>query len=135
MDQNRTPITAAQDAAYNIRELNHLTLCGPALSAPQISSVMQALVQLVDRLPQTLEQLGQHLEKRLSEDAVRMDTGQPPAQAVAEVLARLAEARVLTEPANYEKYGMPAGPLSNAVHSAASLLFAMGAPILEDDDE
>ncbi|MDH6122002.1 CHASE3 domain sensor protein [Kitasatospora sp. GAS204A] len=108
------PAKAARDAAEAIRKLNHATL-NNAVSAPMVSSITQALLQLVDRLPQTLEQLGQQLKQRQAEDAIRMDTGEKPADAVADVLAALEDAL------------LDLGDLSNALHRAASPLFHMAA--------
>ena len=126
---------AARQAAEAIRTLNHLTLNGPQLSAPEISSVMQSLALLVDRLPQAFQQLAQQLAKRKDEDQVRMEDGRDPALPVAAVVKHLGGAAAICEAANAVQYGTPAGPLSSEVHEAASWLYNMGAPFDPDDFE
>ncbi|MDF3288354.1 hypothetical protein [Streptomyces silvisoli] len=106
------PAKKAQAAAEAIRTLNHITLNGK-LTAPQISSTVQALTALTDRMPQTLLQLADQLDQRARQDEICMDTGEHPAKPVSTALAALATATgCLAE-------------LSNALHQAASPLFSM----------
>jgi hypothetical protein len=108
------PAKAARDAAEAIRQLNHATL-NQTVAAPALSSTTQALCALVDRLPQALEQIGAQLGLRHAQDAIRMDTGENPARAVAETQTELADAvRHL-------------GDAARSLHLAASPLFHMAA--------
>ncbi|MET9399288.1 hypothetical protein [Kitasatospora sp. NPDC002965] len=118
------PSETAQSAVEAIRELNHLTL-NRKMTAPEIKATVQEITALVDHLPQLFEQLARQLGSRQAEGAIEMDTQDDPAVIVPEVLARLAEAAGLTEPANRITYGTPAGPLSKALHDAASSLYQM----------
>ena len=111
---NTDPAKAARDAAEAIRKLNHASL-NQQLPAPVISSTVQALVQLVDRMPQALEQLGRQLRQRRAEDAIRMDTGENPAVAVAEAMVALDDAV------------QHLADVSRSLHLAASPLFHMAA--------
>ncbi|MDH6110189.1 hypothetical protein P3T36_004879 [Kitasatospora sp. MAP12-15] len=120
------PVKIAYEAAEAIRQLNHVTL-NECLPAPRISATMQALVVMLDRLPQLFEQLAHQLQQRQAEGKVVMDTREDPAIVVAEVLAQLADAKAIAEPAHYSAYGTPAGALSKTVHAAASSLFSMAA--------
>lgn len=126
MSRRPSPTLAAITAADAIQKLNGITL-DQRLSAPLISATMQALTRLVDQLPQTFEQLAYQLEQRQAEGDIRMDTDEDPAQVVPEVLARFAEAGAMCEPAGYREFRSPGGPLSSAVHAAASPLFHMTA--------
>jgi hypothetical protein len=130
-----TPAQVAIQAAEAIRTLNHLTLNQTDLSAPAISSIVQGLAELLDRLPQTFEQLARQLGKRDADGLVRMENGMPARPYVIEVIGSLDSAAKLVAPANYATYGAPAGQLGAAVHNAASLLYNMGAPWTEDDED
>jgi pantothenate kinase len=120
------PGKLADQAAEAIRALNHATL-NQQISAPEISRVMQSLATMVDRLPQTFEQLARQLDKRRAQGQIRMEDGRDPAGPVAEVVARLNEAAGIAEPTNRTRWGTPAGALGYAVHEAAGWLFNMGA--------
>jgi hypothetical protein len=111
---NTDPSKAARDAAEAIRKLNHATL-NQKVPAPVISSIAQALCGLVDRMPQTFEQLGHQLKQRRAEDAIRMDTGENPAAAVVEAMVALDDAV------------QHLAAVSRSLHLAASPLFHMAA--------
>ncbi|MBT2384486.1 hypothetical protein [Streptomyces sp. ISL-11] len=106
--QQPVPADLAREARDLVEQVNHAVLDAPeALTAPRIHETTRALMQLVERLPQTFEQLADVLELRAREGAIRMDTAEDPdaaARAAAEDLrAAAAEAhqlaRHLTQPA------------------------------------
>lgn len=130
-----TAFDAATAAAEGVRQLNHVTLNGPALSAPEISSVARVLLDLVDRLPQALDQLASHLEKQQAAGQVRMDDGRDPAGPVSTVTAALRRAALMASIQHHTNYGDPAGEFSAELHEAAGWLFNMGAPSTPDDGE
>lgn len=109
---NPDPAKAARDAAEAIRKLNHATL-NQQIPAPVLSSAAQALCALVDRLPQALEQIGAQLKQRHAQGAIRMDTGENPAGAVAETTVALEDAV------------QHLADVSRSLHLAASPLFHM----------
>ncbi|KJY34642.1 hypothetical protein [Streptomyces katrae] len=53
------------------------------LSAPELSATVQALKELVERLPQTCDQAADVMDLLGSEDRMVMDTGRPPGAFVA----------------------------------------------------
>jgi len=126
---------SARIAAEAIRQLNHDTLNVKEMTAPEISRVVSSLAELVDRLPQTFDQLADHLKRQLAADAVRMEDERDPAAPVDQVLTGLRDAAALAAPANRDAWGDPAGAFSKAVHEASGWLFNMGAPYTPDDDE
>jgi hypothetical protein len=111
---NTDPAKAARDAAETIRKLNHATL-NQQVPAPVLSSTAQALCALVDRLPQTLEQISAQLKQRHAHGEIRMDTGENPAAAVAETTVAL------------EDTVQHLADVSRSLHLAASPLFHMAA--------
>ena len=121
------PTSAARQAARAIRQLNHDTLNIGEMTAPEISSTVQELIEMIDRLPQTFEQLASHLEKQRAAGRIRMEDGRDPESPVAYVVMRLNQAAALAEPADYHRPGTPASPLSDALHEAGGWLFNMGA--------
>ncbi|RPE26591.1 hypothetical protein [Kitasatospora cineracea] len=129
------PAEVARQGAEAVRELNHQTLNAKTMSAPEISATVRGLLDLVDRLPQALEQLAGHLERELAAGRVRMEDGRDPAGPVDQALAGLRRAAALTAPENHTDYGDPAGELSEALHDAGSWLFNMGAPWSDDETE
>lgn len=133
--QTTTPYAAASTASEAIRRLNHATLNTAEMTAPEISSTVRALSEMVERLPQTFEQLARHLEKQQAADAVRMEDGRDSAAPVAEVLTALRQAVSITEPANRNDWGTPAGPLAHALAEASGWLFNMGAAYTPDEDD
>lgn len=96
MDLTKTPPALATEAAEAIRALNHLTigLDHKGYEHPaEAGATAYALRTLAERLPQTLDQLSTALVRFANEDAIRMDDGTDPIQAVAECTGRLAVAR------------------------------------------
>jgi uncharacterized protein YicC (UPF0701 family) len=74
MDLNRTPAEIASAAAEEVRALNHRTLDPKAFTQPgDVSDVADAVATLVQRLPQTLQQLEAGLEALYDRDAIRLD--------------------------------------------------------------
>ena len=130
-----TPADTARAAAEAIRQLNHETLRAGSMTAPEISRTVSALVDLVDRLPQTFEQLSSHLARELAAGQVRMEDERDPSAPVAQVLAGLKEAAALTSAEHRTAYGDPAGKLSAALHDASGWLFSMGAPWASDEED
>lgn len=96
MDLTKTPAALATDAAEAIRGLNHLTIGLDHKGYENVAdagAAAYALRTLVERLPQSLDQLGTALQGFAADEAIRMDDGTDPAQAVAECTAALAVAR------------------------------------------
>ncbi|QHC26403.1 hypothetical protein [Streptomyces sp. GS7] len=105
----------AADAAAAIREINHGTFGREALPfPPQVSEVAQPLAVMVDRLPQTFDQLSAAVRRHLSAGLIRMDDGTEPDQAAKEVLQHLGDAQDSVR------------ALSDSLHKGAAVLFHMG---------
>ncbi|KIQ67035.1 hypothetical protein TR51_06510 [Kitasatospora griseola] len=81
----------ARDARDLIEHINRATAGPVDIPAPQISATTQALLSLVQRLPQAIEQLGWALDRQARADAIRMDNGTEPEAAVATVKNALAD--------------------------------------------
>ena len=131
--RNPTPSKTAYDAAELIRQLNHETLNAKSMSAPEICRAVRNLADLVDRLPQAFEQLAYQLIKQNADGRVLMDDRSDPAGPVTLVASLLKNAATLTEPANRERYGTPASPLSEALHDASGVLYGMEGVVDSDD--
>ena len=127
------PAKTAREAAEAIRQLNHDTLNAKEMTAPEIHDTVRALVGLVDRLPQTFEQLAGHLSKQHDAGQTRMEDGRDPMEPVASIHMRLSQAAALLEPANRKTYGTPAGPVSAALHDASGQLSNMYTPWSDDE--
>ncbi|MCX5000900.1 hypothetical protein [Streptomyces longwoodensis] len=105
MDLNRTPPQIADTASEEIRALNHLTLTNIEQVYPQpatVSDTATALGLLLQRLPQTLDQLEAGLQLLDRSGKIRLDTkplgatlDEDIAQEVASVSSALAETRRL----------------------------------------
>jgi hypothetical protein len=94
MDLTKTPGQLAGDAAEAIRALNHRTLDRKGYSAPPaVGEAAYAIRTLIERLPQSLDQMATALTWFGAEDAIRMDDGTDPHQAVAECAAAIAVGR------------------------------------------
>lgn len=132
--RNASPARTAYEAAELIRQLNHETLNGKDLTAPQIHRTVRNLLDLVDRLPQAFEQLAALLAKQQTDGKIRMEDGSSPAAPVTAVTLRLYQAAALTESANRKTYGTPASPLARSLADASDRLSAMGG-VYEPDDE
>ncbi|MFD4996958.1 hypothetical protein [Streptomyces buecherae] len=115
MPKTKTPAQLAGTAAEAIRALNHVTLNSKALPyPPHVSETVQALVAMVDRLPQALQQISGAVRRHAEHGLIRMDDGTDPAKAAGEVSSYLADAIDDVD------------KLSVSLHVAASVLFHMG---------
>ncbi len=80
------PVGAAESAAEAVRMLNHLTLAAPAAGVfgwgdvGDLYRVLGELRLLVERLPQVMRQLAQHLER--SADSYEVDEAAPESSAL-----------------------------------------------------
>ncbi|MFJ6384741.1 hypothetical protein ACIQI7_32625 [Kitasatospora sp. NPDC092039] len=126
------PVKAARAIAGAVTELNHASRDSTRLSAPEISATVRGLVDAIDGLPQALEQLAGHLQRELTAGRVRVEDGRDPAGPVDQVLAALRNAVTITEPANGDEWGTPAGALAEPLHDAAGWLRSMGAVAAAD---
>ncbi|WP_405566767.1 hypothetical protein OG317_00585 [Streptomyces sp. NBC_01167] len=102
-----------------IEELNRAVLDAPdAQTAPWIHDTVRALIQLVDRLPQSFEQLAAVLELRMSENAIRMDSREDSVIAARRVVEEL---RTASGNAGQlaRQLGKPAGTLYSMAHHVA----------------
>lgn len=80
MDLNRKPSTIASAAAEEIRALNHASLDRKAFENPaDVSDTANALLQLLERLPQALSQLEAGLLELSDNQRIRLDD-KPPAE-------------------------------------------------------
>lgn len=86
------PALAVRKARDQIEHLNHLTLDAD-LTAPQISEAVQALISMVERLPQAVEQLAGALERQGKLGTIRMDNGSDPTESCTEAINALAYAQ------------------------------------------
>ncbi|MET9618886.1 hypothetical protein [Kitasatospora indigofera] len=133
--EKRDVYDAAREAAEAVRQFNHDSLNAKAMTAPEISSAVRAIADLVDRLPQALDQLARHLERQQAQGQVRMEDGRDAAAPVDQVVTALRHAAGLAAPAGHTDWNDPAGDFSRAIHDASSWLFNMGAPFTPDEDD
>lgn len=123
MDLNRTPSQIGNAAAEEIRALNHRTLDPKAFTQPgDVSDVANAIGTLMQRLPQTLQQMEAGLRELAERGAVRMDDGTDVEDRVEAALVWLAATR--------EQVGLA----SSEFQKATSPLSHMGG-LWEDDGE
>lgn len=124
MPKTPEPRAIARKASSAIRELNHATLDPSSMPyAGEISHTVLALIELVDRLPQALNQLAAGLHAIEQRDGIRLDhDGDVHAEVQAAVQA-LQDARE----------ALPA--VSKALGEASAPLFHMGAPYTPDADD
>lgn len=92
MDLNRAPSVIAESAAEEIRALNHRARPDAFNQPADVYSVTESLATLIERLPQTLRQLGRTVQMFQDRQAIRMDDGSDPARGVAAVGVALADA-------------------------------------------
>jgi len=122
--QQQTPTELVRAARDHIQALNHTTMRLESMPyAGEISSTVQALIDLVDRLPQSLDQLGVGLREIEKRDGIRLDHDASVRQEVQLAMEGLEEARKAL------------GPVSVALQKAAGPLFHMGAPYPPDEDD
>ncbi|MFF1298178.1 MULTISPECIES: hypothetical protein [unclassified Streptomyces] len=118
------PREIAREASAAIRELNHATLNPASMPyAGEVSATVLALVELVDRLTQTLPQLQAGLRSVQQRDQIRLDHD---GDVTAEVDAAV---QGLEDACN------ALGAVHKGLSDASAPLFHMGAPYPPDDDE
>ncbi|MFB6518727.1 hypothetical protein [Streptomyces sp. NPDC056401] len=120
---NPTPSQHAVAAADAIQLLNRSLLDTKDISAPEISATVQAVIRLVDRMPQALSHLSARLVREQKAERIRMDDGSDPAKAAMWVETFLTDAETDVVDA------------AKSLHAAGSLLFKMGAPYDPTDDD
>lgn len=124
MPRNPDPCQIAREAVTAIRELNHATLDLTTMPvAGEISTTVIALIDLIDRLPQTLDQLAAGLRDVQQRDQIRLDHD---GDLQAEVQAALKGLQDAQE-------ALPA--VSKALGEASAPLFHMGAPYTPSGDD
>lgn len=92
MSETQVLADLADDACHAIRGINHLTVRGPAMPAPQLYEVLGSLKQLGPGLEQALTHLGDALVRSLAEYQVYEDDGADPASSVATCRAAITRA-------------------------------------------
>lgn len=118
------PRQHARDAAAAIRELNHTTLSLESMPyAGEVSATVLALIELVDRLPQALDQLEAGLLSLERRGQIRLDHDADLRGEVAAAVKGLRDART----------GL--GGVSKALGEASAPLFHMGAPYVADEGD
>ncbi|AXE23547.1 hypothetical protein C0216_08795 [Streptomyces globosus] len=117
-----TPSGYAATAADGIRALNHTLINAKAVPAPELSATVQALITLLDRLPQALSSISTHLVREQKAERVRMDNATDPAAAVIDVDTHLTDAEA------------DLADVTAHLRQAGALLFAMGTPFDGSED-
>ncbi|MFD0353401.1 hypothetical protein ACFVHW_06565 [Streptomyces sp. NPDC127110] len=113
MVQKTDPAQLVRQARDLVENVNRAVLDDAAtLSPPQLSAVVQALKELVERLPQAFDQAAAVLDMPAARDLVVMDTGQDPKAFTAEAAAQLRAAASSSEQLAKEL----AGPASAMFH-------------------
>lgn len=124
MPKNPDPSDLARNASNAIRELNHATIDLASIPyAGEVSRTVLALIELVDRLPQSLDQLADGLRAVEARGGIRLDHDADVHQEVLAALKGLSDANAAL------------GPVSKALGAASAPLFHMGAPYTPDDDD
>lgn len=94
MNLNRKPAAIAQAAAEEIRALNHRTLDEVAFEEPaDVYRAIDSLRQLLQYMPQAIEQTWKHLRNMEQDEAIRMDNGADLSAAMEEARQELNTAR------------------------------------------
>ncbi len=114
MPKQPDPAKIARTARDAVEQLNHATAT-PDIPAPIISATTQAVLSLLQHLPQTIEQLNWALAARQRSYEIRTDNGTDPAAAVREVDEAMRATVGALEAA------------SSALQRAATPLFSMAA--------
>lgn len=97
MNLNRDAATIAAAAAEEIRSLNHRTFDVDAFDQPSdIYRTVSALTQIMQGLPQAIEQTWRQLRAMQESDAIRTDDGGDLNERIDETRLALSEARRLT---------------------------------------
>jgi hypothetical protein len=96
MNLNREPVIIAQSAADEIRTFNHRTIDTQAFEQPADAyRTISALAQLVQGLPQAIEQTWKQLRAMEKSGSIRMDDLSGVDAAMEEARLALSEARRL----------------------------------------
>ncbi|MFE1558883.1 hypothetical protein ACFW6V_28365 [Streptomyces sp. NPDC058734] len=112
MVQKTDPVQLVREPRDLIEKVNHVFLDdAAALSPPQLSAVVQALKELVERLPQAFDQAAAVLDMLAARDLVVMDTGEDPKSFTAEAAAQLRAAATSSEHLAKELAGPGLGPV------------------------
>lgn len=123
MQGDTGPVAAAESAAEALRTVNHLTMGAPSSGAPgwedvgDLYRLLGEIKILMDRLPQVLGQLGQHLERPAGRCPCKTDaatTETPECLAAAAILALDGARRHVGE----------AGSYLDEAHNAVAHLYA-----------
>lgn len=94
MNLNRKPAAIAQAAAEEIRALNHRTLAPTAFEEPaDVYRAVDSLRQLLQYMPQAIEQTWKHLRAMEQDEAIRMDNGADLSTAMEEARQELSKTR------------------------------------------
>lgn len=124
MDLNREPRTIANAAAEEVRDLNHVTMDPKSMPYPiDIAGAAIGVNALLQRLPQSLEQLGTTLQRMEEAEEIRMQDGSSSQEPVSRVLRALLNAREGIAVAQ------------SAMHTAVNELGQMGAHFNSDDED
>ncbi|MER6218255.1 hypothetical protein ABT213_29915 [Streptomyces sp. NPDC001674] len=121
--QPTDPSAPARDAANAVQLLNRHLMDAKSVSAPELSAMLQALIALVDRMPQSLSHLSRHLVREQKAERVRMDDRSAPEKAAMWVETFLTDAEA------------DLADVAKSLHAAGSLLAKMGAPFPTGDEE
>jgi hypothetical protein len=88
VDLDRTPSQIANNAAEEIRALNHRTLNPKAYeNAPAVAEVVSALATLIERMPQALQQAEAGLEALYDRNEIRLAAADNSPKALAEAVS------------------------------------------------
>lgn len=123
MDQDRTPQELAHAAADTVRELNIVSQSVSAfhgedgfrgVAPANVAGAVDGLIVLLERLPQTFQQIRRALQQLEEEQQIRMANGADPGEEVAHAVANLQQAEGFIDAAR------------GSLRAAASSMSAMG---------
>jgi hypothetical protein len=131
MDLDRTPAQLASDAAESVRALNHRTLDPKAFPFPaDVSDTANGITALVQRLPQTLQQLEAGLRALDDDNRIRL-ADRPPH----EVTEAALEDAVSTALLGLQEARDALGTAEERLRSATGVLGNLGAPWPDDGED
>ncbi|MFJ3699540.1 hypothetical protein ACIPW9_36360 [Streptomyces sp. NPDC090052] len=123
MDQDRGPAQHSDDAAEAVRQLNHATLSTSAYPYPgEASKTVLGFIDMLNRLPQSLDQLAAGLRALEGRGGIVMDDGSEVSEQVSIVLRSLLNAKEALSTAR------------GALQEASTPLFHMGGVLADGDD-
>lgn len=124
MDLNREPNVIGFSAAEEVRALNHATLDPAAFPfAGTVSDTANAIATLVQRLPQSCEQMSAGLRALEEQHAIRMADGSDVTEQVGTVLRALLNAQEALTAAH------------GALREATGPLSSMGGFFTDEDED